>query len=103
MHYHAVEDDDGDLLTLVPFCSDSCHRSWCHDNGATYGGWNGCQEGSGSGEWCAECGVIVEQPSDWTACNCGYDNVVVNRFRTDTTELCEHGLAIQVPVIEELQ
>jgi hypothetical protein len=101
-HYHFIEDETGDLVELVPFCSDSCHRQWCADNNETYGGWNGCQEGSDAGEWCALCGVIVTQPSDWDACRCGWDNVDVNRFRASEDERCEHGLLIQVAMKEEI-
>jgi hypothetical protein len=56
MHYHFVEDDSGNVVDLIPFCSDLCHRAWCADHGSTYGGWNGCHEGGDSAEFCANCG-----------------------------------------------
>jgi hypothetical protein len=43
-HYYEVEDDKGDLIDLVVFCSDFCHQSYCRENGKEYGGWNGCHE-----------------------------------------------------------
>jgi hypothetical protein len=43
-HYYEVDDANGDLIDLVVFCSDWCHKSWCNQNNKTYGGWNGCHE-----------------------------------------------------------
>lgn len=44
---------EGDLIDRVYFCSDRCHRAWCHHSGETYGGWNGCHEGP---DWTVNCG-----------------------------------------------
>ncbi len=98
--YHETEDEIGDLLDLIPMCSHSCHRMWCHDNGIDYPGDCMGHDGSDAGEWCVYCGVIVSQPDDWTACRCGWDNVVVNRFRVDAPVICEHGLTIQQPITD---
>ena len=57
-HYHYVEDDQGDLVELVTFCGDWCHRSWCVDHDAIYGGWNGCHEIEYQ-EPCAQCGIVI--------------------------------------------
>lgn len=53
-HVHFIEDDGGDLVDLVHFCSDWCHRDWCQETGTTYEGWNGCHE-IYRPEWCATC------------------------------------------------
>ena len=57
-HYHYVEDDQGDLVELVTFCGDWCHRCWCVDHDAIYGGWNGCHEIEYQ-EPCAQCGIVI--------------------------------------------
>ncbi|KKM23519.1 hypothetical protein LCGC14_1614390 [marine sediment metagenome] len=51
MHYHYIEDSNGDLVDLIPYCSDTCHRL---DQGDSYQGWNGCHE-SQSSERCTYC------------------------------------------------
>jgi hypothetical protein len=94
MHYHFIEDDSGNVIDLVPFCSDACHRAWCADHGITYGGWNGCHEGSDSVEFCANCGTVAGGAYE---CNCQSNNVVVNRFISEHGEQCEHGHWIQLP------
>jgi hypothetical protein len=43
-HYYEVNDSRGDLIDLIVFCSDWCHRNHCEQNGLEYGGWNGCHE-----------------------------------------------------------
>jgi hypothetical protein len=96
MHYHEIDDANGDLSELIPFCSNSCHRQWCADWGATYAGWNGAHEGAEYNEYCASCGVIAHA-GDEDACACQRDNVVVNRFTTEEGETCEHGKWIQLP------
>ena len=63
VHYHYVEDHQGDLVELVTFCSDGCHWSWCVDRMVDgtdihYGGWNGCHEIEYQ-EPCAQCGVVI--------------------------------------------
>ncbi len=95
MHYHTIEDRYGNLVGLIPFCSDACNRAYCneHDD-IEYQGWNGCQEGSDYVEFCAQCGVVAGGAYE---CNCQGDNVVVNRFRCDDGEKCEHGNWIQLP------
>lgn len=62
MHTHHLCDDDGNLVDLVPFCSDWCHQEWCRVTGFAYGGWNGCHEGGDSEEYCAECGAPAWTP-----------------------------------------
>jgi len=58
-HYLEVNDSaTGDLLDLVPFCSDYCHYWYCHTNGVEYQGWNGCHEHPHDDK-CAECGVVI--------------------------------------------
>jgi hypothetical protein len=62
-HYHELEDGQGDLVELVTFCSDGCHRSWCVDRMVDgtdihYGGWNGCHELEFQ-EPCAQCGRVI--------------------------------------------
>lgn len=93
MHYHHVK-ENGELVDLVPFCCDSCHRAWCEENGVAYDGWFGCHEGSDSPEFCACCGVYA---GGGIECDCQCDNVVVNRFRSEHGEKCEHGNWLQVP------
>lgn len=55
MHYFYVEDASGDLIDLVPFCSDYCHRHWCEENNKEYQGWNGCQERADYTQYCEWC------------------------------------------------
>lgn len=93
MHYHHIEDEDGDLAAVVPFCCDSCHRGWCAENGATYGGWNGCQEGSDSPEWCAQCGVRCGIGSE--GCDADCLTTVVNLL-TPIPGNCAHGLPFTI-------
>lgn len=59
-HVHHIEDDTGDIVDLVYFCSDTCHNDWCNIKGnPDYGGWNGCHEHDCT-ETCAHCGEILE-------------------------------------------
>ena len=57
-HHHHVEEHQGDLVELVTFCGDWCHRCWCVDHDAIYGGWNGCHEIEYQ-EPCAQCGIVI--------------------------------------------
>ena len=59
MHYHYLEDDLGDIVDTVPFCSDSCHRQWCYDTNTDYYGWNGCHEAPDYEEECTFCNVTI--------------------------------------------
>ncbi len=96
MHVHIVENGEGNVVDAVPFCCDTCHRDWCdkHPDIGPYGGWNGCQEGGDYPEFCANCGVFC---GGELQCNHQRDNVVVNRFVSDTGEKCQHGNWIQLP------
>jgi hypothetical protein len=86
-HAMNLEDDRGDLVDVILFCSDACHQEYA---GEAYGGWNGARDMSGDPEWCAACGVLL------TALKCGCDaGVVVNRFPVETPERCEHGGILQ--------
>lgn len=91
MHEMIVEDERGDVVDLLPFCSDSCHRAYA---GERYAGWNGANELEHT-DYCAACGVVI--PCDDGTCDCQMRNVVVNRFRTEDGEQCDHGHWIQVP------
>jgi hypothetical protein len=53
-HLHFIEDQHGDIVDNIVFCSDYCHR----DHIPNYKGWNGCHEISVS-EPCANCGDTV--------------------------------------------
>jgi hypothetical protein len=55
-HLHMLEDSNGDVVDVVVFCGDFCHRQ---HTGEDYAGWNGCHEISVT-EPCAECGEMVE-------------------------------------------
>jgi hypothetical protein len=98
-HYHEIEDEQGDLSTLIPFCSDSCHRDWhlrqTDASTAEYEGWNGCHDDADCSEYCANCGVIAHAGDD--ACEHQRDNIVVNRFVTEDGEMCPDGNWIQLP------
>lgn len=59
MHYHQVDDDQGDLVDLIPFCSDSCHRQWCYDTDTKYDGWDGAHENEWN-ETCKSCGFLLK-------------------------------------------
>jgi hypothetical protein len=95
MHEHIIEDENGNTVDSVRFCSDRCHHDWHQQTDTPYEGWNGCHEGSDANEYCAQCGVIVWCGED--SCKCQRDNVLVNRFRTESGEYCEHGNYIQLP------
>lgn len=43
-HECPIENDIGELVEVMIFCSDGCHMDWCSSNGVKYGGWNGCHE-----------------------------------------------------------
>ena len=92
MHELLIEDERGDIVDALPFCSDSCHRAYA---GERYAGWNGAHELEHT-TFCVACGVVIAADDDDT-CDCQLRNVVVNRFRSDTGETCEHGNWIQVP------
>jgi hypothetical protein len=94
MHYHHVEDENGQLVDVIPFCSDSCNRAYCEAHGLEYQGWNGCQEGSDYVSFCAHCGVVAGGQYE---CDHQRDNIVVSRFRVDEGEKCSHGHWIQLP------
>ncbi len=60
MHYHDIEESNGDLVDLIPYCSDTCHRL---DQGEDYQGWNGCYELQFS-EPCSGCGAPIRGIDD---------------------------------------
>lgn len=96
MHEMIIEDERGDAVDAVPFCSDACHRDYA---GAAYAGWSGCHETEFT-TFCAACGVVipgVDVDYDGQPCECQSRNVVVNRFLSDEGETCEHGHWIQLP------
>jgi hypothetical protein len=90
MHVFDIEDATGDLIDVIPLCSDSCHRDYA---GNEYAGWNGAYESEFT-TYCAQCGVVI--PGE-DACEHQFANIVVNRFLSDEGEKCEHGNWIQVP------
>ena len=97
MHYHYLEDDNGELVDVVPFCSDACHRDYCNQTDEDYQGWSGANEGSEEVDYCALCGVVAG--GDGMA-ECQIANVVVNRLLSENGERCsEHDEAhwIQLP------
>jgi hypothetical protein len=57
MHMHFIEDEQGDVVDIVPYCSDYCHRE---GEGDDYQGWNGCREGADYDQACAYCGEKLE-------------------------------------------
>jgi len=56
MHYHIVEDKDGDTVDAIPYCSDFCNKE---GEGDKYRGWNGCHEGADYDQVCANCGEKI--------------------------------------------
>lgn len=56
MHYHFIEDEKGDLIEVLEFCSDSCNRE---HNGEDYAGWNGCHEAEFD-TLCTNCRVEIK-------------------------------------------
>jgi hypothetical protein len=90
MHLHYIEDESGDLVELVEFCSDACNRD---HSGSAYQGWSGCHESEVT-TYCANCGVVI---AGQDACEHQASIVVVNRFTSETGERCEHGNWIQLP------
>jgi hypothetical protein len=57
-HYYEINDREGQLVDLVPFCSDWCHEQWCRDNGRSYEGWNGAHEHPYNDE-CVNCEAVI--------------------------------------------
>lgn len=53
-HLCLIEDDKGDLVDVIVFCSDWCHRDYCNSHGMSYDGWNGCHE-MDAPQQCANC------------------------------------------------
>lgn len=90
MHYHFVEDASGDVISLIPFCSDACHRAHMGDD---YQGWNGCHEGGDTAEFCAHCGTVAGGTYE---CDCQRDKRRGQPLSTDG-ERCAHGHWLQVP------
>lgn len=91
MHYVEVLADHGlDYADVRVYCSDACART-----DPDYAGWNGGHENPDAAEYCVACGVLANVHPD-----CGCSTVLVNRFPTDRTEYCEHGNALQVPIVE---
>ena len=43
-HIYELRNIDGELVDVVVFCSDFCHREWALLNSKNYQGWNGCHE-----------------------------------------------------------
>jgi hypothetical protein len=54
-HLGYIQDNQGDIIDLVIYCSDFCNK--IHNN--NYEGWNGCHELRIS-QPCECCGLIVE-------------------------------------------
>jgi hypothetical protein len=52
-HFVYVNDDNGDLVDLIVYCSDYCART-----DIAYDGWNGAHELEGCDE-CASCGDVL--------------------------------------------
>ena len=50
VHAQWIEDNSGDIVDSIYYCSDHCHRSHAEN----YGGWNGSNEVMAP-EWCANC------------------------------------------------
>jgi len=65
-HIHDIDDlETGDIIDRHWFCSDTCHRSWCREAGANYGGWNGCHElVSDTPVPCHQCGEALNVVPD---------------------------------------
>ena len=59
VNVHLVEDEAGELVDVIPFCSDYCHRGYCAREGVEYNGWNGCHE-TEQDEVCAYCDEVIE-------------------------------------------
>lgn len=98
MHMHMIEDENGDTVDALYFCSDSCHRAHVGDD---YAGWAGCHESEYT-TWCDHCGVVIPgrlfMDHKGQPCECQSANVVVNRFRSEHGEKCHHGNWIQLPM-----
>lgn len=57
-HIHRHTDTGGELVDISFFCSNSCHRDWCRENGHQFDGWDGCHE-LDTAETCQNCGEIM--------------------------------------------
>lgn len=98
MHYLFIEDKDGNLVDLIPFCSDYCHYNYCLEQGIEYSGWNGGYEGADYREYCAQCGTYAGGGTgEDEPCDCMLNNGMVARLLSEIGEKCEHGNYIQLP------
>ena len=88
MHEHYIEDDDGELVDIRVYCSDSCNRD---DNGEHYQGWSGCHEAEFT-TWCQNCGVVIGGLDP--ECEHVYP-VVVNLIGEPEDEHCGHGTLVR--------
>ena len=76
-HLHYVEDETGDVVDHLVFCSDYCHKQHMDEK---YRGWNGCNEISTT-EPCVECGSTVEGLDE------GEEREMINISREEYVEL----------------
>mgnify|MGYP001591948376 CR=1 FL=1 len=88
MHYHEIEDLNGDLIDLEYYCSDLCHQD---SQGVAYAGWNGAHEGPDYVVYCANCGVRLNV-GDNDQCDATCVPLVVQHDYG--TETCEHGIRL---------
>jgi hypothetical protein len=86
MHEVYVEDENGELIDVLPYCSDACART-----DENYAGWAGAHETEFT-TWCMNCGVVIGgfEPE----CEHVYP-VVVNLIGTPEDEYCEHGTLVR--------
>lgn len=98
MHYLPIEDDDGQLVDMLPTCSDACSRDLATRENLPYGEWYGAQETEFT-TYCENCGVVLGgfDPE----CEHVYP-VVVNLIGEPEDEHCEHGTLIRAAVRERI-
>ena len=70
MHYHTIEDKDGDTVDAIPYCSDFCNKE---GQGDKYRGWNGCHEGADYDQECANCGEVIRGLDYYKEQDCSHE------------------------------
>lgn len=91
-----IEDDTGDTVDALPVCSRGCAKDVAFKEDLPNEPYSYEPEFD---TWCVNCGVIMGgfaiEDNTWH-CRHRYP-IIVNRFRVDVAEVCEHGVTIQQP------
>ena len=67
MHIHRIENQQGNIVDINEFCSDSCNRE---HSGESYSGWDGCHETEFNTK-CKNCDTTIKgfAGESWALCD----------------------------------